>query len=189
MVAHYFKTPVEFRRWLEKNHDKETEVLVGFYKVHTKKPSMTWPESVDQALCFGWIDGVRKTGDAESYVIRFTPRKKDSIWSAVNIKKAEAFIKAGLMRPEGLAAFEKRTASKSKIYSHEQESVALSTVFESVFKANAKAWDFFNTQAPWYKKAAIHVVMSPKTEATRQKWLDQLICDSEEGKRLARLGR
>jgi len=189
MGAHYFKTPTEFREWLEKNHDKESEVLVGFYKVHTKKPSMTWPQSVDQALCFGWIDGVRKSGDEESYVIRFTPRKKDSIWSAVNIKKVEAFTKAGLMAPEGLAAFEKRKESKSKIYSHEQESVAFSPEFESIFKANDKAWAFFNTQAPWYKKAATHVVMSPKTEATRQKWLEQLISDSAEGKRLDRLGR
>ena len=189
MDAHYFKTPAEFRKWLEKNHTMATEVLVGFYKVHTGKPSMTWPQSVDQALCFGWIDGVRKSGDAESYVIRFTPRKKDSIWSAVNIKKVEAFTKAGLMTPEGLAAFEKRTASRSNVYSHEQQSVAFSPEFETLFKTNSKAWEFFNAQAPWYKKAATHVVMSPKTEVTRQKWLNQLISDSENGKRLDRLGR
>ena len=185
----YFKNPLEFRLWLEENHLSATEVFVGFYKVATKKPSMTWSESVDQALCFGWIDGVRKSGDAESYVLRFTPRRKDSIWSAVNINKIETLSKARLMKPAGIAAFEKRKESKSRIYAFEQELMVFSPEFESAFKANEKAWNFFQNQAPWYKKTAIHVVMSPKNESTRKKWLDQLICDSAIGKRLDRLSR
>jgi len=187
MKTIFFKKPSDFYDWLEKNHDKETELLVGFYKVGTKKPSMTWSESVDQALCFGWIDGVRKSGDAESYTLRFTPRRKDSIWSGVNIKKVEALTKAGLMKPAGMAAFEKRKESKSRIYAFEQEKMELSEAFEKQFKANKKAWDFFHSQAPSYIKTALHVVMSPKNESTRKKWLDQLISDSEQGKRLDRL--
>jgi len=189
MTASFFKKPSDFYNWLEKNHNSETELLVGFYKVGTKKPSMTWPESVDQALCFGWIDGVRRSIDAESYSIRFTPRKKNSIWSNVNINKVEALTNAGLMKPAGIAAFEKRQESKSRIYAFEKEPMEFSAEFEKQFKANKKAWDFFHSQAPSYIKTAIHVVMSPKNEATRKKWLDQLVADSENGKRLDRLSR
>jgi len=185
----FFEKPSYFYNWLEKNHDTETEVFIGFYKVHTKKPSMTWSESVDQALCFGWIDGVRKSGDEESYVLRFTPRRKDSIWSAVNIKKIETLTKAGLIKPSGIAAFERRKESKSRIYSFEQDLMEFSKEFESAFKSNEKAWNFFQSQAPWYKKAAIHIVMSPKNESTRKKWLNQLISDSANEKRLDRLSR
>jgi len=188
-MAVFFEKPSDFYNWLQKNHDKQTELLVGFYKVGTGKPSMTWPESVDQALCFGWIDGVRKSVDAESYTIRFTPRKKDSIWSGININKVEALTKSGLMQPAGIAAFEKRKESKSRIYSFEQEKMEFSSEFEKQFKSNKKAWDFFHSQAPSYIKTAIHVVMSPKNEPTRKKWLDQLIADSENGKRLDRLSR
>lgn len=150
---------------------------------------MTWSESVDQALCFGWIDGVRRSRDAESYTIRFTPRKKDSIWSGINIKKVESLTKSGLMQPAGIAAFEKRQESKSRIYAFEQDKMEFSAAFKNQFKANKKAWDFFHSQAPSYIKTALHVVMSPKNEVTRKKWLDQLISDSENGKRLGRLSR
>src|SRR6187549_476911 len=121
----FFATQSDFRKWLEKNHSKATELFVGFYKVDSGKPSMTWSESVDQAICFGWIDGVRKSIDKDSYFIRFTPRKPTSIWSAINIKKVEELTKQGLMQPAGLASFEKRTEGKSRIYSFEQEKVEL----------------------------------------------------------------
>jgi len=189
MEATFFPNQADFRKWLEKNHQSETELLVGFYKVGSKKPSMTWSESVNQALCFGWIDGVRRSCDTESYTIRFTPRKKDSIWSGINIKKVEMLTKSGLMQPAGIAAFQKRSESKSRIYSFEQEKMEFSETFEKQFKSNKRAWDFFHSQAPSYIKTAIHVVMSPKNEATRKKWLDQLIQDSENGKRLERLTR
>jgi uncharacterized protein YdeI (YjbR/CyaY-like superfamily) len=158
----FFAKPADFYKWLEKNHAKETELLVGFWKTHTRKPSMTWSESVDQALCFGWIDGVRKSIDEDSYTIRFTPRKPTSIWSKINIEKVEALTKKGLMRPAGLAAFEKRKANKSKVYSFEQENIAFTKEQEKAFKANKKAWDFFHSQPPSYRKPATWLVISAK---------------------------
>ena len=140
----FFSTPSEFRKWLSKNHKKETELLVGFYKVNSGKSSMSWPQSVDEVLCFGWIDAVRKSIDDKSYTIRFTRRKPASIWSAVNIKKTAALIKKGLVEPEGLAAFKKRKEHKSKIYSYEKAPVKLDERFETKFKALKKAWTFFN---------------------------------------------
>ena len=131
----FFPTQEKFRAWLEKHYQKETELLVGFYKVNSKKPSMSWSESVDQALCFGWIDGVRRSIDDESYSIRFTPRKKSSIWSAINIKKIEALTKAGLMKEAGIKAFEFRSEERSKIYSHENEAYILDPALEKQFKA------------------------------------------------------
>jgi uncharacterized protein YdeI (YjbR/CyaY-like superfamily) len=116
----FFKTPDDFRAWLEENHDKESELLVGFYKTGTGKPSITWPESVDQALCFGWIDGVRRSFDKDSYTIRFTPRRPNSTWSSINIRKMEELLAKGLVKPEGLAAYKKRKEDNSEIYSHEQ---------------------------------------------------------------------
>lgn len=184
MSATFFPTPQDFRNWLEKNHQNEKELLVGFYKVGTKKPSMTWSESVDQALCFGWIDGVRKSIDEESYSIRFTPRKPTSIWSAINIKKVEDFIKAGLMTPEGLKAFELRKPERSAIYSHEKELASLYPDYEKQFKANKKAWEFFNNQAPSYKKVMLHWITSAKQEKTRLSRLEKTIRESEQGKRV-----
>ena len=154
MLPTFFKNQTDFRKWLAKNHDKATELLVGFYKVGSGKPSMTWPESVDQALCFGWIDGVRRRIDDESYSIRFTPRKPTSIWSAVNIKKVEELIKSGQMQPAGLAAFEKRTEHRSRIYAYENAPARLSPEFEKLFRANKKAWAFFTTQTPSTKKSS-----------------------------------
>jgi uncharacterized protein YdeI (YjbR/CyaY-like superfamily) len=179
MTAIFFSKQSDFRKWLEKNHQKETELLVGFYKVGSGKPSMTWSQSVDEALCFGWIDGVRKSIDKDSYQIRFTQRKPTSIWSAVNIKKIEDFTKQGIMQPAGLASFENRKESKSKIYSYEKTEVKFSAEFEKQFKANKKAWDYFQSLATSYRKPSTNWVMSAKQETTRIKRLDELIADSE----------
>lgn len=181
MAAIFFEKQSDFRKWLKKNHRTETELIVGFYKVGSGKPSMTWPQSVDEALCFGWIDGVRKSIDKDSYQIRFTQRKPSSIWSAVNIRKIEELTAKGLMQPAGLASFEKRTESKSKIYSHEISEVAFSSAFEKQFKANKKAWSYFQSLAPSYKKTSINWVMSAKQDATKIKRLNELIQDSEAG--------
>ncbi|RED24790.1 uncharacterized protein YdeI (YjbR/CyaY-like superfamily) [Flavobacterium cutihirudinis] len=184
MTPTFFSTQEKFREWLEKHHQKETELLVGFYKVSNKKPSMSWSESVDQALCFGWIDGVRKSIDKESYTIRFTPRKKSSIWSAINIKKIEELTKAGLMKEAGIKAFELRSESKSGIYSHEKEASVLTPEFEKQFKTNKPAWEFFTNQAPSYKKVMIHWIMTAKQEKTRLSRLEKTITISAEQKRM-----
>jgi uncharacterized protein YdeI (YjbR/CyaY-like superfamily) len=174
----FFATKSELRKWFEKNHQKAKELLVGFYKVGTKKPSITWSESVDEAICFGWIDGVRKSIDADSYCIRFTPRKPGSIWSAINIKKVEALSKQGLMQASGLEAFSKRQEHKSRIYSYEKESSSLPEDFLKKFKANKKAWNYFQSMAPSYQKTCIHWVTSAKQDATKTKRLEELIRDS-----------
>lgn len=179
MTLKFFPTQTNFRRWLEENHERETELLVGFYKVGSGKPSMTWSQSVDEALCFGWIDGVRRSIDAESYSIRFTPRKSKSVWSAVNIKKVEELTEKGLMKTAGLAAFAKREESKSRIYAYENELKNFSADFEKQFKANKKAWNFFEKQANWYKKKATGWVMTAKQDATRKSRLEKLITESE----------
>lgn len=184
MTPIFFPNQQKFRTWLEKNHKKEQEILVGFYKVGSGKPSITWPQSVDEALCFGWIDGVRKSMGEESYTIRFTPRKASSIWSAVNIKKMEALIKADLMKPEGLAAYSKRREHKSRIYSYEKEATLLSEAFEKKIKANKKAWSFFNSQAPSYQKVMIHWITGARQEATRLSRLEKTIEASAREKRL-----
>ena len=184
MEPSFFKTPADFRNWLQQNHDQKTELLVGFYKMGSGKPSITWPESVDEALCFGWIDGVRRSVDAESYSIRFTPRKAKSIWSAVNIKKIEELTAKGLMQPAGLAAYAKREESRSRVYSFENEEQVLKPEYEELFKASAKAWAFFQAQAPWYKKVSLHRVMTAKQEKTRLSRLEALIKACEEGVRI-----
>lgn len=145
---------------------------------------MTWPQSVDEALCFGWIDGVRKSIDKDSYCIRFTPRKRTSIWSAVNIKKVEALIESGLMQAAGLESYKLRKESKSKVYAYEQKIVKLSSEYEEVFKSNKKAWDFFTAQAPSYQKKMIHRIMSAKQEKTRISRLEKVINGSENLKRV-----
>jgi uncharacterized protein YdeI (YjbR/CyaY-like superfamily) len=181
MEPKFFAKPSDFRNWLEKNHQKKTELLVGFYKVDSGKPSITWSQSVDVALCFGWIDGVRKSIDDERYQIRFTQRKSTSIWSAINIKKIEELTKSGLMQPAGLASFEKRTESRSRIYSHEKDEPAFTPNFIKQFKADKKAWNYFQSLAPSYRKVSTHWVMSAKQEATRIKRLNQLISESASG--------
>ncbi|MDQ3042501.1 MAG: YdeI/OmpD-associated family protein [Acidobacteriota bacterium] len=184
MTPKYFAEQIDFRRWLEANHSKETELLVGFYKVGSGKPSMNWSQSVDEALCFGWIDGVRRSIDAESYSIRFTPRKAKSIWSAVNIKKVAELIEKELMQSAGLAAFAKREESKSKIYAYENAPAELSDEFEMRFKANKKAREFFSAQAPSYQRRAIHWIMTAKQATTRESRLGKLINESENGRKI-----
>lgn len=184
MKPTFFSKSSEFRKWLSKNHKKETELLAGFYKVDSRKPSMTWSQSVDEALCFGWIDAVRKSIDDKSYTIRFTRRKPSSIWSAVNIKKMAALIKKDLVKPEGLAAFEKRKENKSKIYSYEKPPAKLDKKFEKKFKAQKKAWTFFQSQPPGYQKVVIHWVMSAKQVATLIRRLEAVMASSQAGKRV-----
>jgi len=153
-IPTFFANRSDFRKWLQKNHKTKTELLVGFYKVDSGKPSITWPQSVDEALCFGWIDGVRKSINNESYQIRFTQRKPTIIWSAINIKKVEVLTKQGLMQPAGLASFEKRVGGRSKIYSYEKDEVEFTPAFKKQFKANKKAWDYFQSRAPSYRKVS-----------------------------------
>lgn len=179
MSPTYFKTPADFRKWLAKNHAKSTELLVGYYKRGTGASSITWPESVAEALCYGWIDGVRKRVDDDRYTIRFTPRKPTSNWSAINIKLVKQLIVEGRMQPSGLAAFKARKASKSVTYSYENRPQTLSPEFEKVFKKNKKAWTFFQGQAPWYRRTSIYWVMSAKKETTRLSRLTSLIGDCE----------
>ncbi|MEO8819773.1 MAG: YdeI/OmpD-associated family protein [Ginsengibacter sp.] len=183
----FFKTQSSFRKWFEKNHDKEKELLVGFYKVKSGKQSITWSESVDEAICFGWIDGVRKSIDDQSYCIRFTPRKSKSIWSAVNIKKVEDLSKQGLMHVSGLDAFAKREEKTSRIYSYEKEPSVFSDDFLKKFTSNQKAWKFFNSMARSYQNSCIHWIITAKQDITKAKRLEELINDSEAGRKIKRL--
>jgi len=185
MKPTFFKTPADFRKWLAKNHSSATELLVGFYKKGSGKPSITWPESVDEALCFGWIDGVRRSIDDVSYSIRFTPRKKTSTWSAINIARVAELTKLGRMQPAGLRAFEHRRESKSGIYSYENETRILRAEDEKKLRANKKAWEFFNAQPPGYRRVAVYWATSAKKEETRARRLATLIEDSANGRRLA----
>jgi uncharacterized protein YdeI (YjbR/CyaY-like superfamily) len=185
----FFATPAAFRSWLEKNHDKVTELWVGFRKKGTGKPSITWPESVDQALCFGWIDGIRKSVDADNYKIRFTPRKPLSLWSAVNRKRMQELIKQGLVHPAGAAAWERRDDSKSNRYSFEQKHVEFDESQIKELRANKKAWEFFQAQPPYYRKLATWYVLSAKQEETRKRRLARLIKDSAAGQRLGLMER
>jgi uncharacterized protein YdeI (YjbR/CyaY-like superfamily) len=184
MKSVFFSSQLEFRKWLSENHETETELLVGYYKVKSGKPSMTWSQSVDEALCYGWIDGVRKSIDNESYCIRFTPRKSTSIWSAVNINKMEVLIESELMQPSGFKSYKLRKESKSKVYAYEKKVVVLSSNYEKVFKSNKIAWDFFSSQAPSYQKKIIHLIMSAKQEKTQVSRLEKAIKESEQLKRV-----
>lgn len=190
MKTLFFPTPGDFRAWLEKNHAKFQEASVGFHKRGSGKPSITWPESVDVALCYGWIDGVRHSIDEISYCIRFTPRKPTSTWSAVNVRKVAELTKAGLMHPAGVKAFEGRKGDKTGIYAYEQRKTAeLGRAYEKQFRANRKAWDFFQAQPAWYRRTATYRVISAKQEDTRQRRLAQLIADSERGLSIKELKR
>ena len=181
----FFATPSDFRKWLEKNHDKSAEQWVGFYKKDSGRPSITWPESVDVALCYGWIDGLRKSIDEISYKIRFTPRKKSSNWSSINIKRVQELTKLGLMRPPGLKAFQERKEEKSGIYSYEQrQNIQLSPEYETKIRQDNKAWEFFQKQPSWYRRTTAFWIMSAKQEQTQAKRLDRLITDSRNGQRV-----
>jgi uncharacterized protein YdeI (YjbR/CyaY-like superfamily) len=184
MTPIFFQDRYDFREWLVKNHKSEYELFVGYYKVGSAKPSMTWSQSVDEALCFGWIDGIRRSIDNERYCIRFTPRKPNSAWSNINIQKVEELKKNGLMKQSGLDVFNNRKISKSGIYSFENEPAELKHIFENTFKANKPAWDFFITQAPSYKRTIFHWIMSAKQETTQLSRLNKTITASEKQKRI-----
>lgn len=181
----FFESAAAFRSWLEKNHQSEKEIVAGYYRVDTGKSTMTWSDSVDEALCFGWIDGIRKSVDEESYCIRFTPRNPKSNWSAINVKKMEELVKQGKMTQAGLAAFDKRLENQTAIYSYENRQEKLSPELESKFAAHQDAFDFFCSQAPSYQKAVIYWVMSAKQEQTRETRLTRLIDASGRQKRLS----
>ncbi len=186
----FFTNLSEFHTWLQKNHDKASEIWVGFHKKSSGKQGITMPESVDEALCFGWIDSVRKSVSDTSYANRFTRRKTRSTWSAINIKRAKELIRFGRMQPSGLKAFEQRTAERSAIYSYEQRQTAtLSDAFETQFRANKKAWNFFQSQPPWYRRVSAFWVLSAKREETKLKRLAKLIEDSENQRTIPPLTR
>ena len=179
----FFVSPSRWREWLERHHDAVSELWVGFYKKDTGRASITWPQAVDAALCFGWIDGVRKRRDAASYVIRFTPRQTRSIWSAINLRRARQLARLGVMRPPGLRALRARAASQTGLYSYEQRDAAtLATADERRFRANRKAWQFFQGQPAGYRRTTIWWVVSPKQQETRARRLATLIADSATGR-------
>jgi uncharacterized protein YdeI (YjbR/CyaY-like superfamily) len=186
MKPTFFRSASDFHRWLDAHHDSSSELLVGFYKKELGR-GITYPEALDAALCFGWIDGVRKRFDEQSYTIRFTPRKPHSIWSVVNIKRAQELVAEGRVRPPGLRAFQGRDEEKTKKYSYEREQAAFDSALEAKLRANRKASSFFDTQPPGYRKLATFWVMSAKKEETRAKRMDQLIACSASGKRIDQL--
>jgi uncharacterized protein YdeI (YjbR/CyaY-like superfamily) len=189
MKVVFFRSSKAFQRWLEASHQQCEELWVGFYKKSSGKPSITYPEAVDEALRFGWIDGVRKSVNAGAYSVRFTPRKPKSQWSAVNITKVEKLSGAGRMRPAGVKAFE-GAKDQSRKYSYEQRHHAhFSGEEERRFRANRKAWDFFQAQPPWYRRTATFWVVSAKQEETRHRRLDRLMADSELGLEIKPLRR
>jgi uncharacterized protein YdeI (YjbR/CyaY-like superfamily) len=186
----FFPSPQTFRAWLEAHHEAKQELLVGFYKKGSGKPSITWPEAVDQALCFGWIDGVRRRIDDAAYSIRFSPRRPKSTWSAINIERAKELTRLGLMWPAGRRAFEARSDDRSAIYSYEQRhDPKLDATYARRLRANETAWAFFQSQPPWYRRAATHWVMAAKREATRERRLATLIQDSAQGRTIGPLTR
>ena len=185
----FFDTPADFRAWLANHHTSAAELWVGFRKKATGMPSITWPEAVDQALCFGWIDGLRKTVDAGAYMIRFTPRRAGSNWSAVNIQRVAALTAAGLMQPAGLRAYEARTAEKSGIYSYETRPEALPEPYAAILRKNKAAWTDFGQRTPAYRRGAIGWVISAKTEETRMRRLALLIDCSAKGNPIPLLDR
>lgn len=186
----FFPSTSSWRAWLEKHHAKTEELWVGLYKRDSGKPSITWPEAVDGALCFGWIDGIRKSIDDISYKIRFTPRKARSVWSAINVRRATELSRLGLMHPAGLAAFQKRDGQRSEIYSYEQRKNAkLPPALEKKFRAHPDAWKFFRAQAPWYQRTSTYWVISGKKEETKLKRLAVLVDHSERQRKIPPLDR
>lgn len=185
----YFRSAAAFRAWLVEHHTSHTELLVGFHKVHANTSSMTWTESVREALCVGWIDGVRKRVDDERYTIRFTPRKAGSIWSAVNVRHVESLIAEGRMLPAGMAAFNARQANRTGVYSFEQRTVDLPEPLAGLLAAVPVAATFFAAQPPSYRKAVVWWVVSAKQEVTRHKRLSTLIAHAERGERLPQFSR
>lgn len=189
MKVKFFRSPPALQKWFAKHHATSQELWVGYFKAGSGKASIRWPESVDEALCVGWIDGIRKSVDRISYTIRFTPRKRTSIWSAINIRRARAMIEEGRMQPAGLRAFEARKENRSGIYSYEQRSPELPDPYGQLLRKNKSAWDYFQAQAPWYRKAVCWWVVSAKKEETRFARLRKLIDDCANGRTLAQLTR
>jgi uncharacterized protein YdeI (YjbR/CyaY-like superfamily) len=181
----FFKTPDAFRAWLEKHHKTATELWVGYYRKASGRPTITWQQSVDEALCFGWIDGIRKKIDDNAYTNRFTARRPGSNWSAINIEKVALLTKQKRMRPAGVAAFKQRTAAKSRIYNYEQKEVDVrfEPALERQFKKNKKAWAFFQTLPPYYRRGEIRWVNGAKQADTRQRRLDKVMAACESGRR------
>jgi uncharacterized protein YdeI (YjbR/CyaY-like superfamily) len=180
-VPQFFATSGAWRDWLSANHSGEAEVVVGFWKVGSGRPSMTWSESVDEALCFGWIDGVRRRVDDDSYSIRFTPRKPSSVWSAVNVAKVAALEADGKMTDPGRAAFALRREDRTAIYAYETD---VASFDEQALRANPSAWDFWQAQAPSYRRVVAHWVTSAKRVETREKRLAQLVADCAAGQKI-----
>ena len=190
MKPKFFPTPADFRAWLEANHGSAKELLVGYYKKDSGRPSITWPESVDEALCYGWIDGVRRSRGDAAYTIRFTPRRPTSIWSAVNVAKVKELTRQGRMRAAGERAFAARRAERTGIYAFERKEAAkLSREETKRLRANREAAAFFGSQPPGYRRTALHWVVSPKRPETRERRLAQLIADSAAGRRIGPLAR
>jgi uncharacterized protein YdeI (YjbR/CyaY-like superfamily) len=187
-VPRFFRSQKEWRAWLEKNHAGAAEQWVGFHKTKSDKKGITYKQAVDEALCFGWIDAVRRGGD-ETWAIRFTPRKKGSIWSAVNLKRIEELKAAGLVAPAGLAAYEGRDPEKQKRYSFENRDTVLAPAYEKTFRADKPAWKWFEAMPRSYRHPAVWWVMSAKQQATRDRRLAQLIADSAEGRKVKPLRR
>jgi uncharacterized protein YdeI (YjbR/CyaY-like superfamily) len=189
-AARYFATPAAWRAWLAKHHTTHDVLVVGFYKRGSGKPSITWPESVDEALCFGWIDGVRQSVDADRYTIRFTPRRARSIWSHKNIARMKELLAAGKVAPAGKRAFEARSSDRSGVYSFEQRrALKLAPAQAKQLAANRRAAAFFAAQPPWYQRAAVHWIVSAKRDETRASRLAQLIADSAAGRTILPLTR
>lgn len=183
----FFKTPEAFRKWLEKNYNKKDELWLGYYKKASGKLSITYKQALEEVLCFGWIDGISRGIDEERYTQRYTPRRKGSIWSAVNIRKAEELIKTGKMHDHGLHVYKNRDLSKAGLYSNEQKEIKFSTAFLKKIKANKKAWKYFSSMPKGYQKTATWWVISAKQESTRVRRLDTLIKDSEAGRKIVPL--
>ncbi len=183
MSPKFFKTPDDFRRWLERNYDGASELLVGFYKKHTGRPSIDWEGAVDQALCFGWIDGIRKRIDDDTYQIRFTPRRPGSMWSGRNIRRVAELQRAGVMHQSGMTVF--RSRDKQELRQSEKLKVSeLDPPYDRAFKKHKRAYTFFQAQPPSYRRAVCTWVMSAKKEETRQRRLATVIEDSKNRKRL-----
>jgi uncharacterized protein YdeI (YjbR/CyaY-like superfamily) len=188
-AARAFRTPAQFRAWLSRHHSTATELLVCCYKTHAAARGMIYAQALDEALCFGWIDGVRRRLDAESFSIRFSPRKSRSIWSRVNVAHVERLMRAGRMTASGLAAFNARDERRTGVYSFEQDRPSLAPAYTKRFRADKAAWAWFQAEAPWYRRTTVHWVMSAKREATRLKRLSVLIACSSEGTRIPPLRR
>jgi uncharacterized protein YdeI (YjbR/CyaY-like superfamily) len=185
----HFESAADFRRWLAANQAKATELQVGFYKKDSGKGGLTYVEAVEQALCYGWIDGITHRIDARRFTVRFTPRRPTSNWSLINLARVKRLTQAGQMRAAGLKALAARQKNKTGVYSFEQAAAKLPAAAEKKFRANKKAWAFFSTQAPWYRRLMIHKIVRSKQAATRERWLAQVIADSAAGRRVGAIAK